>query len=377
MEKNYKFLKPALLALLGAAVGAGGVWLYFRDKIELAERFALVAECEDILKKADVEIPADDKISEKLAEGYAASFGDKYTFYTNSNADRDRLTAYFNSFPTAYGGGFELAFNENDELYFMTVKTGSYAEQHGIAEGDVVVSVNGLAVKDDDYPNMRELFGKDGTECRLVLRRGDENIELEYIRHNEKMPEGDNMSYKLYGDTLYIDMRSVGEVMITDFFSCDFDSVVLDLRDNGGGSTDSAITFADYFLSEGYVTEYYYTGKVNKMELKASDSDRHVPMVVLVNGHTASAAEIMTGLLKQFGGATVVGTNTFGKGIFQKEKQLSNGGYLRYTAGYFTVGGWECWHGKGIAPDVEIEMDSELIGTDEDIQLEKALALLD
>jgi len=102
-----------------------------------------------------------------------------------------------------------------------------------------------------------------------------------------------------------------------------------------------------------------------------------MPMVVITNEKTMSAAEILTALLKQYGeDVKLVGTKTYGKGIFQKEKELSNGGILRYTAGYITVGDWECYQGKGIEPDYEVEMDSSSIGSDDDIQLKKALKLL-
>lgn len=376
MKKEYKILKPIIIAALGAAIGMGGTYYYYKDKIDFAERYALVAECENLVKKTDVKMPDNDTVNEALAEGFAKSFEDKYTFYADSNTDRDNLIAYFNTFPTAYGGGFELAYNDDDELYFKIVRIGSYAEENGIARNDVVVSINGLPTTGDDYKNVRELFGKDGTTCQLVLRRGDETVELVYTRHNVDMPEGENMSYELYGNTLYIDMRSVTSFMDLSFEDEDYDSVVFDFRNNSGGDGEMAASFCDNFLSEGLLTMHYNSGKTKKFKLNESEFDIKVPMVVLVNENTASAAEIMTALFKQFGGATIVGTNTYGKGIFQLEKQLSNGGYLHYTAGYFTVGDWECWQGKGIAPDYEVEMSSALIGTDKDIQLQKALELL-
>ena len=81
--------------------------------------------------------------------------------------------------------------------------------------------------------------------------------------------------------------------------------------------------------------------------------------------------------MKQFYHDTIiVGTTTFGKGIFQYVEEFENGGRLKYTAGYFTVGDWECWQGKGISPDVEVGMDRSLIGTDDDIQLQTAIKLL-
>ena len=97
----------------------------------------------------------------------------------------------------------------------------------------------------------------------------------------------------------------------------------------------------------------------------------------MINDGTASASEIFTAVLKKNADATLVGTNTYGKGVFQREMLLSNGGHLHFTAGTFEVEGWDNWDGVGIAPDVEVPMDKELIGTDNDIQLKKAIALLE
>ena len=99
------------------------------------------------------------------------------------------------------------------------------------------------------------------------------------------------------------------------------------------------------------------------------------PVVLLTNEKTASAAEIFTALLKQYDDATIVGTNTFGKGIFQNVATFHRN-VIHYTDGYFKVGDWDCWQGVGIAPDIDVEMDSALIGTSEDVQLQKALELL-
>ena len=100
-------------------------------------------------------------------------------------------------------------------------------------------------------------------------------------------------------------------------------------------------------------------------------------VVLLVNNNTASSAEIFTAALKQHIEVTIVGENTRGKGVYQIVNLLDNGDQFKYTAGTYTVGDWECYQGVGIAPDVEVPMDRELIGTDDDIQLKKALELLD
>ena len=153
--------------------------------------------------------------------------------------------------------------------------------------------------------------------------------------------------------------------------------IIFDLRDNGGGESGASFTLADRFLTEGYETEYYKDGTDYTKGLTNSGDELDVPIVILVNGKTASASEEMTALLKQFGkDVTIVGETTFGKGIFQNEEYLSNDGILRYTYGYYTIGDWECYQGIGIEPDIEIEMDSSLRGTVSDVQLKKALEIL-
>lgn len=138
-----------------------------------------------------------------------------------------------------------------------------------------------------------------------------------------------------------------------------------------------AVQFADYFVGEASLQKNYYTGKTETLKTSDSSGDIDKPVVVLINEKTMSAAEIAAAFLKQYGkDVKLVGQKTFGKGIFQLEEELSDGGKLHYTAGTYTVGDWECYQGKGIEPDVAVEMDPSYIGTDKDVQLKKALELL-
>ena len=182
-------------------------------------------------------------------------------------------------------------------------------------------------------------------------------------------------------DVTYIEISAFGEFSAGHMSSIIDDvekaeKIIIDLRNNPGGQNEYMIQAVDYFVDAGEAYMHGYDG--TEEVYSATDGAIDVPIVLLVNEKTASAAEIFTSMCMQFGrNVTVVGTNTFGKGIFQQEADLSDGGKLHYTAGYFTVGDWECWQDKGIAPDIEVEMDSALIGTDEDIQLQKALELLE
>lgn len=154
-------------------------------------------------------------------------------------------------------------------------------------------------------------------------------------------------------------------------------SIVIDLRNNGGGAIGESQNICDRFLKTGVIHCFIDNADDYDFEMGDSGNEIDLPVVILVNGETASASEMMTALFMQnYDNVTVIGTTTYGKGIFQDEKELSNGGVLRFTNGYYTVGDWECYQDVGIEPDITLEMDESLIGTLSDTQLKKALEIL-
>ena len=154
-------------------------------------------------------------------------------------------------------------------------------------------------------------------------------------------------------------------------------AVIIDLRGNLGGDITEAQNISDRFLKTGVIHCFIDNADDYDFEMSDSGNEIDLPVVILVNGETASASEMMTALFMQnYDNVTVIGTTTYGKGVFQDEKELSNGGILRFTNGYYTVGDWECYQDVGIEPDITLEMDESLIGTLSDTQLKKALEIL-
>jgi len=154
-------------------------------------------------------------------------------------------------------------------------------------------------------------------------------------------------------------------------------SMIIDLRNNKGGVTTAENEISNMFLDSGIVNCYYYNGEEFSYKMRDTDDKIKLPTVILVNGNTASSSEIMTALFMQnHGDTTVVGTQTFGKGVFQDIRKLSNGDEIMIANGYYTVGDWECYNEVGITPDIVLEMDESLIGTFSDTQLKKALEIL-
>ena len=357
------------------AAGAFVNYLANKKKIDFANAYPIVIETQEFM--GDTDAPEINATEKNQINAYLALYGDKYTFAKDSDVESEEfITRYVNESATALGCGFQIEFRGEGELYFSDVEPDMPAALSGIMRGDKVVSVDG--VKISDYVSAKELLGKEGTTVVLQLERDGQIIGLSFDRVSDKLAAS-GLSYKMYGDTLYVQHTSFSKNALTGFKeileSSEFDSLIIDLRGNGGGNTSEAVSTADLFVPAGkQVTSYHYNGSVDA--LATSDEPTYtVPIVLLVNGDTASSAEIFTGLLKQYSDTTIVGETTFGKGIFQEYGTL-RGCSVQFTAGYYTVGDWKCYHGYGIEPDVEVKMETGLIGTELDTQLEKALEII-
>lgn len=384
MELTTKIINSFLCLSASAAIGAGCMYLYHKDKIKSAGEYKLVAECEDILSDNGMEFPDGGTKEEAALKGFLAAYNDPYTYYISAKADVEPYLNSINSVSCLVTCGYKVGLNGKGELCVSNVTAGSVAEQQGLKTDDVILQVDDVSVAEHGIEKTAfELSGKDGTVMHLILLRDGVQKELDFTRANDTDRGVLSVNPTLMGDVLYLLIPNFDNLTpaalsgVLEEYSGKYKKLIFDVRDNPGGYTDGAVGCADFFASGGSVTDYYNNGTVNNHDLTASDSDIRLPSVVLVNEKTASSGEIFTGLMKQFGSdVTVVGENTFGKGIFQRNIELSNGGTLHYTAGYYTVGSWDCYQGKGIAPDVTVEMDRSLIGTNDDVQLKKALELL-
>lgn len=386
MELTNKIINSFLALCASAALGAGGMYLYNKDKIKTAERYSLTEECAEILGSAGVKLPegADEKTA--VMEGYLKAYDDKYTFYyKKAEKTLQSEIEMVNDVPCLDSCGFRVDADEQNRLRVSYIEPGGTADKQGLKVGDVFLMIDDADVTKDPVEHIRKLYGVDGTVRKFVMARGNEEITVNFKITNPPRDDVEKAvnSKVLEGHILLLKVREMnldtqlffGSELSLNSDGCD--SLIIDMRNNPGGETTAAVDIAKEFVDSGYVTEYYYTGKTKKIEVASSENKVDLPVVILVNEKTASAAEIFTALLKQNNeNVTIVGTNTFGKGCFQFEKELSNGGILRYTAGYYTVGDWECYHGKGISPDIAVEMDSLLIGSDKDVQLEKALSII-
>lgn len=377
MEKNTKKLISILKILVPMCVGAGTVYLANYKKIDFMNRYPQFLKADKFVKET-LEIAPPENIDDKtVGKAYFALYGDKYTLMEESvdpNSVKYALDTV-NDSSTAKKSGFKIQFNEKEEPYFSAIVSGMPADKQGIKVGDIIKNVDDFEVT--EYKHAIRLLGDDGETAKIIIERDGKEIAMDFVRcSDEEISTG--VESEMYGDTLYVSLDSVSSEIVEPFketvANADFDSIIIDLRNNGGGYAEKAVDIADLFIGESQTVLYAQNGE-KSVYTTTADGEYNVPIVVLINEKTASAAEIFTALLKQYGDAKLVGMNTFGKGIYQN-KAIFAGGSVKYTDGYYTVGDWECYQGIGIKPDYEIDMDSDYIGEINDIQLQFAVNLL-
>jgi carboxyl-terminal processing protease len=307
----------------------------------------------------------------------------------------DRFSAYFDpraykEFQEATDGAFEgvgMNVAEVDRgLRVLTVFDDSPAQRGGLRAGDVITAVDGHSLAGKTSEQATTLIkGPAGSRVTLTVVRGKaepRDIPLERAKVDVPVVESDMQEsggekvahVRLAGFT----SGAHGEVRkaVDDLLAKGAQGVVLDLRNNGGGLLNEAVLVSSIFIDNGTIVSTDGRTRPKRVFEATGDAiDAKIPVVVLVNGESASASEIVTGALQDRHRAEVVGTRTFGKGVFQEVRQLSNGGALDITVGeYFTpsgrnLGGGGVKQGAGIQPDVKAEDDVKTKQRDEGLEV--------
>jgi carboxyl-terminal processing protease len=367
-----------LLALLVPVLFAGGIWLGGHpDTLPDPVRDVLVADSEgqvfdeaiDTLERDYYREVDRGKLLDQSLEQAVNSLDDRFSHYF---PPRD-----YDSFQQATEGRFEgvgMTVEEIERgLRVLTVYEGSPAARGGLEPGDLITHVNGRSIAGtSSEESTTRIKGPAGTPVKLTVRSGGENRELTLRRAEVQIPVVDSKMRRAgTNEIAYVRLASftsgahgaVGEA-VKGLVDKGADGVVLDLRDNGGGLLNEAVLVSSIFLPDGKVVTTKGRSRPTRVyEATGGAIDSDIPVVVLVNERTASASEIVTGALQDRDRATVVGTRTFGKGVFQEIEPLSNGGALDITVGeYFlpsgrNLGGGGVKTGSGLTPDVQAEDD--------------------
>lgn len=286
-----------------------------------------------------------------------------------------------------YGIGAYLSIDPTTTLAKISgVIAGTPAEEAGLRENDIIYMVDGESVQGMELTEIvSRVKGEENTTVHLTIVREGETDYLEMDVTRAKI-ESPTVTYEMYDNGVgYIRITEFDDVTVNQFTTAmdsikeaDAKGLILDLRSNPGGSLTAVVDIARQMLPKGLIV--YTEDKNGKREEYTCDGKQElqIPLVVLVNGNSASASEILSGAIKDYGIGTLIGTTTFGKGIVQRILPLTDGTALKLTiSAYYTPNGNNI-HGIGIEPDIACELDNEAYYNDGiDNQLEKAKEEMD
>ena len=319
-------------------------------------------------------------------EGYVSALGDPYTEYIPADEMEEYTENIMGNF---VGIGIYMIQNvEKNVIEVLTPIKESPAEAAGILPGDIIIAVDGVEYSGEEMTTAsNKIKGEEGTKVKLTILRGEETLEIEITR--SKVNTNPVISEKLDNSIGYLAVSSFDEGT-ADEFKTKFESLkeqgitslIIDLRNNGGGLVDEALQIADYIVPKG--KELLITvDKDNKEVIEKAEQDVLIdmPIVVLVNENSASASEILAGALKDLEEATLVGTTTYGKGVIQQVLSLRNGSGLKVTVEEYYTPDRNKIDGVGIEPDETVELPETVMNPlsvkpEEDTQLQKAMELL-
>ena len=328
----------------------------------------------------------DEELIDGALKGYVNALGDPYTTYYTKEEMKEIMEETNGNFV-----GIGIYMTENiKENVIMVIKPieNSPAEKAGILPGDIITKINDVEYTGENMTAAaNNIKGAEGTKVKLEIQRGQEIKTFEITR--KKITTNPVIAEKLDNNIGYLEVTSFDENTAENFKSKyeelkaqGIDSLIIDLRNNGGGLVEEALKIADYIVPKGkeLLVTVDKDGK-EKVEKSKEDVLIDMPIVVLVNKNSASSSEILAGALKDLNEATIVGTTTYGKGVIQQFLTLRDGSGLKVTVEEYYTPNRTKINGVGIEPNEKIELPETItnpltVERKDDTQLQKAIELL-
>ncbi len=320
----------------------------------------------------------EETLQDGICRGMIEALDDRYAAYYTKEELAEQLEDNEGIY---YGIGAYISMDtETETPYVSGVIEGTPAQEAGLRMGDIIYAVNGERTFQMTLEEVTSLVkGEEGTTVTLTLIREEEVFDQDVVRRRVDRP---TVTSKILDDDIgYIGISEFKDITVDQFTEnyavlkgSGIQALILDLRGNPGGLLDAVVSIGEQILPKGLIV--YTEDKNGKRVEYSCDGTREIemPLVVLVNGGSASASEVLTGAIKDYGIGTIMGTTTYGKGIVQKIISLSDGSAVKLTTdGYFTPKGNNI-HERGIEPDIVVEFDADAYYGEEQVdnQLEAA-----
>lgn len=366
MDKTLKAL-AIVLALLVVGLGGFSLGVTLADDSDGIAFFGgssgsdlgVIDDAYKTIRQNSANPPSEEELVQAAVKGMLelVKEDDDYAGYLNQAAYKDFLDYSTGSFS---GIGVNLS-EHGKRLEVLSVIPGTPAEDAGLQRGDVFLSVDGEAVSEMTVEEaVTKVKGPAGTKVSIVVLRDGKKKDFDITRDEIAFP---NLRGKLAGgDVGYVQLygfaKGAGDELHDEVAKLRDEGaagIVLDLRDNGGGLVTEAIDVASVFIEDGEIVTYRENGSDDQVYEATGDAFEDIPVVVLVNGGTASASEIVANALQDRDRGQLVGTRTFGKGSVQEIIDLPDLSAVKLTTGTYLSPNNEDINGSGIEPDVEVD----------------------
>ena len=325
----------------------------------------------------------DEQMLEMAIKGYVAGVGDEYTVYYTPDEMSDEYDTAMGNY---VGIGIYMIVNyEEGTITVVEAMENSPAADAGLKEGDIIYAVDGEEITADNVQDMsNKIKGEENTTVKLGIKREDETLEVEVERRRIEVSHIE--SKMLDGDIAYIQIADFDGGVAKEFkenyeklASQGAKSLIIDIRSNGGGVVDEAIDILEMICDKGSIL-LIETDKHQNETITYSEKEPivDIPIAVLVNGNSASASEIFAGALKDLKKATIIGTQTYGKGVIQTLIKLKDGSGLKMTTDEYCTPNRNKINKIGIEPDITVELPDDIVELTEenDTQLQRAIEKL-
>lgn len=332
---------------------------------------------ENHIEDQDIEKLVDGAIS-----GMAEATEDPYTRYISEEDYQEMLVSGTEQYS---GIGVHISYDQETKgIIILGIMPDSPAQEAGLKIGDIIAVVDEVAVDSDTYSKCVDAIkGEENSKVKLtIIRNQNEILEKEVTR--KKISVNNIESEVLDNNIGYIRIWSFDNNIYKQFkaeydkFDGKIDGLIIDLRNNSGGLVDETLNIADLLVPAGDALRLKYKDGKEKVYKTTDKNEIQIPLVVLVNKNSASASEILAGIIKDTSKGLIIGTKTFGKGIVQTVEKLGDRGALAITTSkYYTPSGVEI-HKNGIEPNITVELPQEVqnemtVPREKDTQLERAI----
>ena len=357
MKKVLKYLSYILVAVFASVLT-----LFLNGAQPAASETSKLDQLADLIEERFIGEADRTAMEDAAAAAMVGSLGDEWSYYIPASQYQSHVEQMNNAY---VGIGVTIIVQEDVDGFQVTkVNEGGPAEEAGILPGDVIVAIEGQSTAGMDTTTAASLVkGEENTSVVLTIRRESETFDVTAVRRQVQTPVATGQMLESGIGLITIvnfDARCFDETKaaIETLVGEGADALIFDVRNNPGGYKHELVDLLDYLLPEGPLFRAEdYKGNVSVDE---SDADcLQIPMAVLVNGSSYSAAEFFAAALSEYEAAVVVGEQTYGKGYFQTTIQLKDGSAVGLSVGKYTTPKGESLAGVGITPDIVVEVDEE------------------